>query len=357
MSLYYDVVVVGAGPAGSMAALAAAQAGAEVVVLDRRREVGLPVQCAEYVPWQLAAQIPWSPDCVAQTISAMRSYLPDGRIVETPGQGYMIHRWRFDQHLACTAQQAGAQLFLRTKAVEPTSKGLLAKQDGREMRIEAKVIVGADGPCSAVGRWIGQTNTELLAAAQCTVVLKSQREVTQVYFDPAYEGGYGWFFPKGQVANVGVGLRCGRWAKKALQDFLSRLSIRREAIVSHTGGLIPSGGPLERTWQGNMILVGDAAGQTHPITGAGVANACLCGHLAGQAAAQAALHSDLSLLEVYERGWRDFLGAVLAHATAKRLFLNAHWSQDRQELSAVLRESWVAFPAYGHRPDGATVLV
>lgn len=344
-----DIVVVGAGPSGSMAALVAASAGAEVILLDQRRQIGSPVQCAEYVPWQLAAHVPWSAEYVAQRVSSMRTQLPDGQVVETPSRGYMIHRELFDQHLALAAQEAGAWLLLRTKALETTSKGLLARQGGREFEIEARVIVGADGAHSTVGGWIGQANKELIAAAQCTIILDRQIESTQIYFDPRYVGGYGWFFPKGETANVGVGLKRGYHPKEALEHLLSRLQIGQEAIIGYTGGLIPTGGPLECTWQTNIILVGDAAGQTHPLTGAGVANACLCGRLAGQAAARAALRGDLSLLEDYEREWRNFLGRVLAHAAAKRHLLNEHWSGDPMALSLALRQAWVTFPAYGRR--------
>ncbi len=357
ISLRCDVVMVGAGPAGSMAALAAAGTGAEVILLDQRREVGLPVRCAEYVPWQLAAHVPWSSDCVAQRVSFMRTHLPDGQVVESPFRGYVIHRQLFDQNLASVAQRAGARLLLRTKALQPTSTGLLARQDGREVHIEAKVIVGADGARSTVGGWIGQINEELIVAAQCTVILDRWTETTEVYFDPDYVGGYGWLFPKADVANVGVGLDHGHRPKEALELLLSRLSMEGRAIIGYTGGLIPSGGPLERTWQSNIVLVGDAAGQTHPITGAGVANACLCGHMAGQAAARAALEGDLTLLEGYEQEWRDFLGAVLAHAAAKRHSLNECWSDDPRSLSEALRQSWVAFPAYGQQVDRATLLV
>ena len=351
ITLRCDVAVVGAGPAGSTAAWTAARAGATVVLLDRRREIGLPVQCAEYVPRQLADHVPWSPECVVQTITAMRSHLPDGEAVQTLGPGYMIHRWRFDQHLAWAAHEAGAEVWPRTKAVEPTAKGLLARRDKQDVAIEARVIVGADGPRSTVGKWIGQINVKLLIGAQCTVAVKRQTEVTEVYFDPVYDGGYGWFFPKKAQANVGVGLRSkdARRAREALQHLLDRLEIGREAVLSYTGGLIPAGGPLQRTWQDNIILVGDAAGQTHPITGAGVAYACLCGEIAGRVAAQAARENDLSVLAAYEQEWRDFLGGALGHATAKRRFMEARWSADPQELSAVLRQSWVAFPGYRRR--------
>ncbi len=188
----YDVVIVGAGPAGSSAALAAAQAGARVLVVERRREIGLPVQCAEYVPRQLRWHVPWSSDWVAQEIAVMRTHLPDGEVVETPAAGYVIHRALFDQGLAAAARQAGAEVMLEAQALEPTAEGLVIRQGRKTFESWATVIVGADGPQSTVAGWVGQGKQKMLVAAQCRVHLEKPVEATQVYFDPFYVGGYGW---------------------------------------------------------------------------------------------------------------------------------------------------------------------
>ncbi|MEA3377852.1 MAG: NAD(P)/FAD-dependent oxidoreductase [Chloroflexota bacterium] len=356
-----DVVVVGAGPAGCSAALAAARAGARALILEKRREIGRPVQCAEYVPRQLRRHVPWSSDWVAQKIGLMRTHLPDGNVVETPAAGYVIHRDLFDQGLADAARRAGAEVMLETQAVERTDDGLIARQGLDTFEIGARVIVGADGPRSTVGGWIRQVDQprgiaipqgqRVLLAAQCRVHLREPMEATRVYFDPFYVGGYGWLFPKGELANVGVGVSSdkGPSLQEALRHLFDRLEIRPSAVIGHSGGLIPCGGPPRHTRRRNVILVGDAAGQTHPITGAGVAHACLCGQMAGRAAAKAALSGDTGALEEYEREWRDYLGGVLAHAAAKRRFLERSWKQDPAALSALLRQTWVAFPAYGVR--------
>jgi geranylgeranyl reductase family protein len=329
--------------------LAAAQTGARVLVVERRREIGLPVQCAEYVPRQLRWHVPWSADWVAQEIGMMCTHLPDGEMVETPAAGYLIHRALFDQGLAAAARRAGAQVMLATQALEPSTGGLIVRQGRRTFEVGARVIVGADGPRSTVGNWMGQDNRKVLAAAQCQVHLERRVEVTHVYFDPLYVGGYGWLFPKGEVANVGVGVSSssGPSPKEALAHLLGRLKIRPLAVIGHSGGSIPCDGPPEHTCQGNRILAGDAAGQTHPITGAGVAHACLCGQMAGRAAAKAALSGDLDALSEYEREWRAYLGGILAHALTKRRFLEESWSWDAAALSALVRRAWVAFPAYG----------
>ncbi len=214
--------------------------------------------------------------------------------------------------------------------------------------VECTVLIGADGPYSTVGKWIGQSNTEFIDALQVEVALPDTQPFTHVYFDPLYLGGYGWLFPKGETANVGVGVngRIGGDLRQALDHLLERLQIRKSAVIGSTGGPIPVGGPVGRIRVDNVLLVGDAAGHTHPITGAGIFAAVVGGMLAGQAAARAIKTGDMSALDDYEREW-EVMGSPLRHALSKRRYLNQHWSSDPFVLTAALRRCWVAFKEYG----------
>ncbi len=345
---HVDLLVVGAGPAGSTAARVAAQAGARVLMVEKRPVVGQPIQCAEYVPAQIVQYVDLPTDCIAQRIRTLRTHLPDGEVVETPAAGYVLDRGRFDKHLAATAIQAGATLWLAAHAVARTAHGVAIRRDGRLHEVTCDLVIGADGPRSTVGKWIGQVNTEMLAALQVEVVLPAQwegeREQTVVYFDPLYRGGYGWLFPKGETANVGVGVnrRMGGDPQRALRYLLACLEISPDTAVGRTAGPVPAGGTVARLWQEPILLVGDAAGHTHPVTGAGILAAVVSGTMAGQAVAH-------SRPDEYPREWSAFMAGPLRHALSRRKALDARWSTDAQALSTALRESWIAFQAYGRR--------
>jgi len=349
----FDVLVVGAGPGGSAAARVAAAEGLRVLLVEKRPIVGLPVQCAEYVPAQIVAYANLPERCIAQRIRTLRTHLPDGETVETPAAGYVLDRALFDKSLAVAACRAGVEVWTGARAVERTERGVLVRRGNRTTEVECRVIIGADGPRSTVGRWIGQTNAEFIDGLQVEVILSAPQESTQVYFDPTYQGGYGWLFPKGETANVGVGVsrKMGSNPRQALDHLLEHLEIAPGAIVGRTAGPAPSGGTVAHLRVGNALLVGDAAGHTHPITGAGVLAAVVSGTLAGNAAAQAIKSDDLAALDEYEREWSAFMGGPLRHALNKRRYLDRHWSDDHAVLSGVIRETWIAFKEYGRGRD------
>ena len=349
-----DILVVGAGPAGSTAALAAAREGARVVVVDRRRVVGVPVQCAEYIPAALLGDIPPDRSFLVQPVRAMRTILPGGDVKEISAPGYTIRRDLFDQVLAGAAAAAGARLILSTAAVErlDTETVLLRDKTGVRSKINARVIIGADGPCSAVGRWIGIVDRRRIPGVQARVRLTQPMEVTEVYLEPSIHAGYGWLFPKGREANAGLGCTpvSGVRAspRRALERFLGRL--KDEGRISgrpsgYHAGWIPVE-PARQTVCGNILLVGDAAGHAHPITGAGVFSAVACGKMAGRWAARAVRENDHRLLRHYEDEWRDLFGETLERACRRRRFMEANWVH----FDEIIRRCWIAYREYHVEP-------
>lgn len=345
----FDVLVIGAGPAGSTAARVAAEAGARVLMVERKAKVGVPEQCGGYVSQAIHRHVELPADCIAQTVDCLRTHLPDGTVHSVEMPGYMLNRASLDRHLALEAIRAGTLLQAHTSAARLEDGRVILQGDGRESSVVARVIIGADGPRSIVTRWLGLESRPQAMAVQQEVALPRRLESADVYFRPAFHGGYAWLFPAGRIARLGVAFDSGSEtaiaAFRALEAELRAEGVILESCLCHAAGPVPVGGPVPGR-HGNILLVGDAAGHTHPITGAGVVNAIVAGEMAGRAAATAAKAGDLELLDEYEEDVQQVLAPALEKAWQKRSRLDDYWEASPQELSQAIRESWIAFDEY-----------
>ena len=346
----YQVLIVGAGPAGSAAACAAAARGARVLMVERKSRIGVAVQCAEYIPALLLGKVDLGREFAVQSVKGMKTYLPDESLKITRAPGYIIHRDQFDQALAGKAQDAGAEIMTATRALhlDPEGSVTLKNRDGHTFKLRPKIIIGADGPHSTVGRWVGAVNEHLLPAVQMTLPLTQPLDHTEVYFSPDIFAGYGWLFPKGGVANVGLGLkRHGHDQERiawTLHRFVERLKAWGKiagAPLAHTAGWIPAE-PVRGAVYGSIALAGDAAGHTHAITGAGVFAAVVCGQMAGKWAGRAVRDNHIDLLQQYDHEWKDLMALTLVRAYQRRQKMEAEWSN----FNATVQNCWVAYRQY-----------
>lgn len=347
-----DVLVVGLGPAGGAAALAAAGAGLRVAAVERRKQVGVPVQCAELIPLGLAHHAK-AEGVARQHVATMLTHLPSGKTVETASPGLMIDRSAFDQALARQAEEKGAALFMASRLVgldAASSTAVVATAYGK-LEFGYRLLIAADGPHSSVARLLGMSQLETVRARQYTVRLSRREEKTEIWLSPDYPGGYAWLFPKGEVANIGLGLFRNSAAdpKKLLDALHSRLvgEGRVESpILQRTGGAIPVSGLRTSLVSGNVLFAGDAAGLTHPITGAGIAAAVMSGEHAGLAAAARLGGLAPHALQEYDLDVRDLYESSLQRALARRAWLGRHWQMPAAGEDGIQRRGWVAFPEY-----------
>jgi len=348
-ALNYDILVIGAGPAGASAAAAAARRNLRVLLVERRKVVGLPVQCAEYIPAQLLGELDLGRSYVVQPVRGMKTFLAGREVKTTPSPGFIINRAVFDQLLVRTAIDRGAEIRLKSKAVSRKGNSVLIKTEhASPVAITAKVIVGADGPLSAVAGWIGASNPELIAAVQVRVSLKHPLEFAEVYFDKDFYGGYAWLFPRGEQANLGLGIRKKGDRPPPLGQLLAAFLRQCAGAGKITGkpsglitGWIPAG-PVHKIVDGNLMLAGDAAGQTHPVTGAGIFPAVTAGRLAGSWAARALAANDFKLLSCYESEYRDLFDDSTRRAVSRRRLMESQWDN----LDQILKNCWIAFKEY-----------
>ncbi len=343
----FDILVVGGGPAGSSAALDASSRGLEVLLIDRKHSIGKPVRCAEYIPKQLLGEIDLKEEFIVQPICKMKTFLPGGGVFETVSPGYIIDREKFDQALLKKAVETGTQIWPQCAALFKDQDTVLVRKKGKNIKIKAGIIIGADGPHSRVARWIGSGNENLIPAVQARVNLSRPMNNTEVYFDKDFYGGYGWLFPRGEKGNLGIGMKPERGypaIKENLNNFINILQdtgkIKGEPEF-FTAGWIPAESPRKVTAE-NILLAGDAAGQTHPITGAGITQAVICGKMAGKWAARAVKRNNNELISEYENEWYDLYGESQERAFRKRVLLESKWDN----LDHVIKKCWIAFREY-----------
>ncbi|MDR2573196.1 MAG: NAD(P)/FAD-dependent oxidoreductase [Desulfovibrio sp.] len=344
--LVCEIAVIGAGPAGSSAARAAAASGADVLLLERRSEIGVPVRCAEFIPAPLVGMVPKG-DFIVQPIKGMRTFLNGEQIQHLDAPGFTICRDRFDKLLAADAVAAGARLLTGVFVAGRDGATLKACREDERISVRAAVVIGADGPHSRVARWMNSINSRCLPAVQMGVDLTRPLEETEFYFCEDIPGGYGWLFPKGRRANVGVGMTARKPSVlyAAIDNLLHLLSSQGKIFsVSRSltgGGWVPAVAPRSIV-RDNMLLTGDAAGYTHPITGGGVFQAVVGGGMAGNWAARALQAGNIKLLRAYEEEWNDYYGDTLAHAFQRRQLLEEHAGP----LHDIIERCWIGFKDY-----------
>ena len=300
------VAVVGAGPAGSCAAEAIAAGGAEVVLIDKKREIGSPVQCGGFLPEAVeleklmpGALLPHTLREIPERIILHRTrlqriYSPSGKHKQFAVAGRVLDRRAFDRHLVARAARAGAGVLSATRA--RLEEGILQLSGHYCGKIRSQIIIGADGPHSIVSRAMGNPVQEMGICIEYEMVdVNIDPEAAEMYFSAHYApGGYAWIIPLGQdMANVGVGVRASYLVGQKLPFILDRF-IREHTIAAEKlaggevlavmRGVVPAGGTLGAIQKGNMLLAGDAAGHVMATSGGGIPLAMVAGRIAGEVA-------------------------------------------------------------------------
>lgn len=315
---YYDILVIGSGPAGTTTARFAAQNGLSVLLVDKKQELGAPIQCSGAVSHNALEQvgiIP-SPEFIQECIYGFAVYngigekkvidyrqiKPDeyGNAADKKPLGFVVDRRRFDRYLATQAERAGTTIWLKTEALGYRVLGdgtceVDLRKFNETITVKAKVVVAADGVQSQVGKWAGiKTNIKLSELASCLQFVVDGVEteglleiVTGHEWAP---GGYAWVFPKGHgYAEVGLGVTrtmCTDNAQCYLDKFLKQSFLKERfencKILEIQGGGVPLAAPLKTQYVDNMLLVGDAARHVNAITGGGIHTALTSGKIAGE---------------------------------------------------------------------------
>jgi len=346
-----------------MAAKAAALAGLKVVMLEKRQEIGDPVRCAEGVSKRaLCRMMKPEQEWISSEVKGARIYAPDGKSIimsedKSGGEvGYVLERKIFDRGLAMQAAQAGAKVLVKTRALGLRKKdgaicGVSALRIGEPLQIDAPLVIGADGVESKVGRWAGiDTTLKLQDIESCAQFLVHDASIDEEYTEfflgnSIAPSGYVWSFPKGEkLANIGLGIQGSRSkpgeAVRLLRQFIKTRFPNGKMVEMVVGG-DPCSGPVDSAIADGVMLVGDAAHQTDPLTGGGILNAMRAGVIAGDVAAKAIAAGNVSRagLKEYEDRWREDIGKTIARSfQLKELFVKLNDKDLNQLIGSLAKE-------------------
>jgi len=329
MKSHYNLLIVGGGPAGAIAARTAAEKGLSSCIVEKRSAIGAPVRCAEGIGREALTEFV-KPDerWISAEMKGAAIVAPDGTMMKLESAfagnkvGYILDRKVFDRELVWQAAEAGSDVAVKTRAAAPIMedgvvKGAKLEYCGKESRVTADVVIAADGVESKFARWCGIDTTvpvrEIMSGAQYVL--------TDIDIDPHstifYLGnevapeGYLWIFPKGdRSANVGIGISgkksgSGHRAKDYLDRFIQKTFSNGKPIEFIVGGVSVCR-PLECTVADGLVITGDAARVVDPLTGGGIYNAMFTGRLAAQVAADCIAQGNTGkkALMAYDAGWR-----------------------------------------------------
>ncbi len=344
-----QIAVIGAGPAGSIAAETAASRGMEVALIDRKEEIGSPVQCGGFLPEthellkvmpraRLPSALMEMPSrCILHRTRVQRIYAPSGKSKEFSVEGRVLDRRVFDRYLAYRAACAGAKVLPATRA--SLERGEIKLKGRFRGSFTPDVVIGSDGPHSCIARSMGTPRGEMGICMEYEMAdVKIDPDAAEMYFSARYApGGYAWIIPQGRdVANVGIGVRSSYLGKVRLPQVLDRFisehpiageKLRQGEVLAVMRGIVPAGGSPGDIQRENILLAGDAAGHVLATSGGGIPLAAVAGMVAGEVAAEY-LMGQAKLEEYQSRIYSEF-GTELQRSVRIRRMVDMVMKSDR----------------------------
>jgi digeranylgeranylglycerophospholipid reductase len=303
-----DVLIIGLGPAGASTINKLSKftdSNIEILGIDKRKKPGFPVQCGEFMPSpeEMALLMPdvpeakkfftFSSEFISTYTNKISFFSPKGRVIQTSFNGYTIHRGDWNSHLVEEAEKNGAEIWRSACAVSCKNNSVKISQNGeRPIKVNFKVLIGADGVNSRVAEWVGLTekrspnNFAIVKQHLISGINSYEYDPTnvQMFFGEEYApGAYAWIIPKNEnTANVGAGVRAPMLrnqmnVSKALSNLINKhpiaSNILHGAEIQQTiAGVVPVGLPFKNTVdvKKKTLLIGDASCQVVSSVGGGI---------------------------------------------------------------------------------------
>jgi digeranylgeranylglycerophospholipid reductase len=353
----YDSIVAGAGPAGSIAAKIMAESGMDVLLIDKKSEIGHVKRCGEGLSenhLKLAGIEP-NPLWIRREIDGALIFSPNGTkvVMDTrERKSYVIERKVFDKFLAMDAAKAGAYVQAGMNALDLIEEGkitgIVAEYQGKKYNIKADLVVAADGIDSVLARKAGiNTTLKLDDLDSCAefemsgISMEDSNKIMLYFGNEIAPGGYAWVFPKGEdTANVGLGIRASMASNAFdyLQRFVKKMGFDNGSVIEVNIGGVPVGGNMNEFVRDGFMVVGDAARQVNPIHGGGIGIAMASAKILAETAVKSYNEKNYSkeFLSEYEKRWREQFDKKMSKLLKLRRFAEKLSDDQLNEIASMV---------------------
>ncbi|MCP8322998.1 MAG: NAD(P)/FAD-dependent oxidoreductase [Candidatus Methylarchaceae archaeon HK02M2] len=355
--LKYDLIIVGAGTAGCMAGIAAAEQSSKVLMLDCKdfKEIGEKV-CGDAIGKHhfKTVKLKNPPSNVIKgRMDAIFVYSPSGRHgYEVEGDGYALNRYEFGRWLLNQALDKGVEMKSNTKVISPIldkekaiGVKVLNKKQGVSLSFLGRTVIDASGWTGVLRRTLPEMHGIVKEPPweDFAVCYREVRELkvniedqncAKIYLDANIAPqGYWWFFPQGDnLVNIGIGVKggCGNDPKHIFKDHLANLPILKDSkILTGGGGVVPTRRPLHSLVVYGTIFAGDSGFTANPIHGGGIGQSMIAGSIAGRIAIESLSDDDPSkILWKVNKEFVDAYGMKAASLEIFKIFLQELDNED-----------------------------
>ena len=308
------MAVVGGGPVGSTFARQMAEKGFEVAILEKKKEIGVPLQCAGLLGKKIKKVNILPDEFIINPVHGAFLHSPENTVLsvskEKP-EAYVLDRVGYDKFLAELATDSGVDIFLnhRVEKVDSVS-GVINLKNNPNAKISADVVVGADGHSSIVSGAFNPPAKSFQAAQYLIDVgeKRFQKDYVHLYVDSRVSPGFLWVIPLSETT-----ARVGLFADTSYQQLnvilkeliTKRSELKGATILKKYYGVIPKHDPQKQLVKDRVLLLGDAASQVKPTTGGGLIMGFVCAEIASRAASKALENENMELLMNYSKDYRE----------------------------------------------------